>query len=98
MLGQAAEPVRLDVTPGAVAILPAADLWGLTTVETHARLSTSSAERVACIGPAGENRVRIAGIINDRSRAAARAGGGAVMGSKRLKAISASSPPPRPTR
>ncbi len=87
ILGQAAEPVRLDVTPAAVAILPAADLWGLTTAATHERLSTSSAARVACIGPAGENGVRIAGIINDRSRAAARSGGGAVMGSKRLKAI-----------
>ena len=42
---------------------------------------------VACIGPAGENLVRIAAIINDRGRAAARGGPGAVMGSKNLKAL-----------
>ena len=43
--------------------------------------------RVLCIGPAGEKRVRIAAIINDYGRAAARGGPGAVMGSKHLKAI-----------
>jgi aldehyde:ferredoxin oxidoreductase len=43
--------------------------------------------RVACIGPAGENLVRYAAIINDADRAAARSGVGAVMGSKNLKAI-----------
>jgi aldehyde:ferredoxin oxidoreductase len=52
--------------------------------------------RGACSGPAGENRGRIAGGINDRSRAAARAGGGAVMGSKRLKAIVAHETKPAP--
>ena len=87
VLGQSAEPVRLDVTAGAVTIVPAPDLWGLTTAEASERLGASGDVRVACIGPAGENGVRIAGIINDRSRAAARSGGGAVMGSKRLKAV-----------
>ena len=43
--------------------------------------------RVACIGPAGENRVRFACIMNDKHRAAGRSGVGAVMGSKNLKAI-----------
>ena len=42
---------------------------------------------MACIGAAGENLVRIAAIINDHNRAAARGGPGAVMGSKNLKAI-----------
>lgn len=87
IVGQAAEPVYLDVTPAAVAIIPAPELWGLTTAELHDRLAVDRTTRIACIGPAGENGVRIAGIINDRSRAAARAGGGAVMGSKRLKAV-----------
>lgn len=100
VLGQAAEPVYLDVTSGAVAIVAAPELWGLTTGATHDRLAAGNATRVACIGPAGENSVRIAGIINDRSRAAARAGGGAVMGSKRLKAVvvheTKSAPVPRP--
>jgi aldehyde:ferredoxin oxidoreductase len=43
--------------------------------------------KVACIGPAGENLALIAAIMNDRNRAAGRAGGGAVMGSKKLKAV-----------
>jgi aldehyde:ferredoxin oxidoreductase len=42
---------------------------------------------VACIGPAGENLVKYAAIINDNGRAAARTGLGAIMGSKKLKAI-----------
>lgn len=43
--------------------------------------------RVASIGPAGENLVRFAAIMNDKHRAAGRSGVGAVMGSKNLKAI-----------
>ena len=43
--------------------------------------------KVVCIGPAGERRCLISCIINDRGRAAGRSGLGAVMGSKKLKAI-----------
>jgi aldehyde:ferredoxin oxidoreductase len=43
--------------------------------------------RVACIGPAGENLARIAAVITDDDRHAARSGVGAVMGSKNLKAV-----------
>jgi len=43
--------------------------------------------KVACIGPAGENLVRFASLMNDKHRAAGRSGVGAVMGSKNLKAI-----------
>ncbi len=43
--------------------------------------------RVACCGPAGENRVRFGSIMSETSRAAARCGGGGVMGSKNLKAV-----------
>ncbi|MBC7233243.1 MAG: aldehyde ferredoxin oxidoreductase family protein [Chloroflexi bacterium] len=84
--GRAERPVYLEVTPEGIAIRPAEHLWGLGTVATHEALETNGA-RVACIGPAGERGVRIAAIINDRGRAAARCGGGAVMGSKNLKAI-----------
>ena len=84
--GCAERPVYLEVTPEGIAIRPAEHLWGLGTVATHEALETNGA-RVACIGPAGERGVRIAAIINDRGRAAARCGGGAVMGSKNLKAI-----------
>ncbi len=44
---------------------------------------------MACIGPAGENRVIFAAIMNDKDRAAGRGGMGAIMGSKNLKAIAA---------
>ena len=84
--GRADHPVYLEVTPEEIAIRPADHLWGLGAEATHDALATGKA-RVACIGPAGENGVRFAAIINDGGRAAARCGGGAVMGSKNLKAI-----------
>ncbi|MDY7078362.1 MAG: aldehyde ferredoxin oxidoreductase family protein [Chloroflexota bacterium] len=84
--GRAEQPVYLEVTPDGVTIQPAVHLWGLGTQATHDALANGGA-RVACIGPAGERGVRFAAIINDRGRAAARCGGGAVMGSKNLKAI-----------
>lgn len=88
ILGQASEPVFLEIRPGRIEILPASHLWGLTTDKVHdLLLQDAPRSRVACIGPAGENGVLFAGIINDYSRAAARCGGGAVMGAKRLKAI-----------
>jgi len=86
IIGQAERPVYLEVTPEGVAIQPADHLWGLGTEATHDALEVGNA-KVACIGPGGERRVRFAAIINDRGRAAARCGGGAVMGSKNLKAI-----------
>lgn len=89
--GRAPQPSILRVTADRIAVEPAPELWGRTTGEVHDALlgkdAPSSAGRVACIGPAGENLVRIAAIINERSRAAARGGPGAVMGSKNLKAI-----------
>ena len=89
--GRAPVPSILRVTDDAIAIEPAPQLWGKTTGQVHDALlgkdAPASKGRVACIGPAGENRVRIAAIINELSRAAARGGPGAVMGSKNLKAI-----------
>jgi len=95
--GRAERPVYLEVTPEGVAIRPADHLWGLGVHATHEALATAPPRsppklggkraRVACIGPAGENGVRFAAIINDGGRAAARCGGGAVMGSKNLKAV-----------
>ncbi|MFH0914812.1 MAG: aldehyde ferredoxin oxidoreductase C-terminal domain-containing protein [Chloroflexota bacterium] len=68
----------------------AAHLWGKDTNKTedilHSELG-DKAYRIACIGPSGESLSLIAAIINDKGRAAARSGVGAVMGSKRLKAI-----------
>jgi aldehyde:ferredoxin oxidoreductase len=89
--GRAPRPSVLRVEEGAIHVVPAPELWGQTTDVVHEALlgpaPKASAGRVACIGPAGEKGVRIAAIINDHNRAAARGGPGAVMGSKNLKAI-----------
>jgi aldehyde:ferredoxin oxidoreductase len=84
--GRSDRPVYLEITPVGVDIQPADHLWGKGTHATHDALAMDGT-RVACIGPAGEHGVRLAAIINDRGRAAARCGGGAAMGSKHLKAI-----------
>ena len=89
--GRAAVPSVLRVMDDQITIVPAPELWGLQTGAVHDALLGTRGEkskgRVACIGPAGENGVLIAAIINDRGRAAARGGPGAVMGSKNLKAL-----------
>jgi aldehyde:ferredoxin oxidoreductase len=89
--GRAPQPSVLRFEDGAIRIEAMPDLWGQTTDVVHQALLGPAPKardgRVACIGPAGENLVRIAAIINDHNRAAARGGPGAVMGSKNLKAI-----------
>lgn len=86
--GQAERPVYLYLERERAEILPAEDLWGLNTQEVQARLVArhGAGTQVACIGPAGENLVRYAIIIAGK-RSASRCGVGAVMGSKKLKAI-----------
>jgi aldehyde:ferredoxin oxidoreductase len=85
--GQSATPVRLDIDGdrGHVTFVDAADLWGKGTYATQEALGKKKYHAV--IGPAGENLVLYAGIVSNE-RVAARTGVGAVMGSKRLKAIS----------
>ena len=88
--GRAASPVYLLITDGKAVLCDASHLWGQTTRTTTDRLRREYADpglKVACIGPAGENLVKFACIINDYARAAGRTGMGAVMGSKNLKAI-----------
>lgn len=92
--GQAPQPVYLSILHGEVALHDATHLWGLNHYDTQDRVEEelASAEnklrvRVATIGAAGENLVKYAAVMNDHGRAAARTGLGAVMGSKRLKAI-----------
>ena len=85
---RAPRPVYLEIKPDGVALHDAAHLWGKTVSETSAALGQDKNKRnVLCIGPAGENLVLFAAIMNDVTRAAARGGPGAVMGSKNLKAI-----------
>jgi aldehyde:ferredoxin oxidoreductase len=89
--GRAPQPSVVRVEDGEIRIEAAPELWGQTTEAVHVALLGPEPKardgRVACIGQAGENLVRIAAIINDHNRAAARGGPGAVMGSKNLKAI-----------
>ena len=87
--GKAETPVYLLIDNDVVEIQDARDLWGRDTYETEEILRQKHGDqriRVTCIGPAGEKLSRIAGVFND-GRAAARSGLGAVMGSKKLKAI-----------
>jgi aldehyde:ferredoxin oxidoreductase len=91
--GAASSPTVLHIRDSQVSFLEAGDLWGRTIYETEAILHRRLREpglRVASIGVAGENLVRFACVANDFSRQAARGGAGAVMGSKRLKAIAVS--------
>ncbi len=87
--GASDTPVYLRVINGKAELVDAAGLWGKTTFSTIDEITAEIGENasVACIGPAGENTVPIACIINDNYRAAGRTGMGAVMGSKKLKAI-----------
>jgi aldehyde:ferredoxin oxidoreductase len=87
--GKASRPVYLWIHDGEAEIRPAEHLWGKNVNEATDMLleETDAKARVACIGPAGEHLVKIAAIMNDKHRAAARSGVGAVMGSKNLKAV-----------
>ena len=87
--GKSEKPVYVLVTDDGVEIKDAGHLWGKDTHETQdvIRDEVDKKARVACIGPAGENLSLISAIINDKHRAAARCGLGAVMGSKNLKAL-----------
>lgn len=89
--GKASKPVMIDILPDQVQIIPQTHLWGLDVHATTDRLTadpeTGKSQRILCIGPAGENLVRFASVMNDKNRAYGRGGPGAVFGSKKLKAI-----------
>ncbi len=89
--GRASEPVYVWIRNGDAEIRPAGHLWGKDTFETSAAVQaeTDPEARVGCIGPAGEVLSRMAAIMfeGELARAAGRTGMGAVMGSKRLKAV-----------
>ena len=87
--GASRDPVYLWIRDGEAEIRSAEKLWGLDTRKATRLLreETRKDASVAVIGPAGERLVRIANIMFDEERAAGRGGLGAVMGSKRLKAI-----------
>jgi aldehyde:ferredoxin oxidoreductase len=90
--GRAAEPVYLWIHDGEVEVRSAAHLWGLDHFETFEKLRAETDEKaqLACIGPAGENLVRMANVMQGgqaHARTAGRGGMGALLGSKNLKAI-----------
>ena len=86
--GRSEKPVWIEIKNGEVTFHDASELWGRRVFDVTKRLGQDNNRRnVLCIGPAGENLSRIAAIMNDRERALARGGPGAVMGSKNLKAI-----------
>jgi aldehyde:ferredoxin oxidoreductase len=88
--GAAESPVYISVVDGCIEICDASDYWGKNVFDTDDLLRNEVGGKnvsVACIGPAGENLVPMANIVNDKHRAAGRTGLGAVMGSKFLKAI-----------
>lgn len=87
--GRASKPVYLRIMDGDVSLERAEDLWGKDCWETEEilRKEASKDSGVLTIGPAGENMVRYACVTSDFHRQAGRTGLGAVMGSKRLKAI-----------
>ncbi len=85
--GVSSEPCYIHIEDDKVEILSATELWGKDIYETQSFLEEKYARHsVASIGPAGENLVKFACVING-SRAAGRGGIGAVWGSKKLKAI-----------
>ncbi len=86
--GRAAVPSYIYVDDGQISILPADELWGLDTEETLGRLEDKHGDGagIMCIGPAGEHQVRFAVIASHNGSFASR-GFGAVLGSKRIKAI-----------
>jgi len=87
--GISSKPVYLVIEEDKVELRDAKHLWGKSVFETTELIQKELGEKfnVDCIGIAGENLVRYASIMNDLHRAAGRCGGGAVMGSKKLKAI-----------
>jgi aldehyde:ferredoxin oxidoreductase len=87
--GVSDKPVYLKVVNGEAELRGASDLWGKKVPDTEDIIQRGSDQRlvIASIGPGGENLVRYAAIMNNRHRAVGRCGLGAVMGSKRLKAI-----------
>ncbi len=88
--GRAPKPVYLCIRDEAVELKDASHLWGKTVSETDQAIKNELGDReiqVSCIGPAGENLVRFAILVNNLDRAPAWSGVGAVAGSKNLKAV-----------
>lgn len=88
--GQSDKPVYLRIEDDGAQLEDASSIWGKTTQATRRAILRELGNpraAVACIGPAGENKVKFAAVIGDLGNAAGRTGAGAVMGAMKLKAI-----------
>lgn len=88
--GASDKPVYLDISDKGVNFKPAEHLWGWETYKTEDKVKEEvgvKGSQAIVIGPAGENLVRFACIKNNYWRSAGRCGMGAVMGSKKVKAL-----------
>ncbi|MCK4273333.1 MAG: aldehyde ferredoxin oxidoreductase family protein [Dehalococcoidales bacterium] len=87
--GISAKPVYLFIDNGKAELKDAAHLWGKDTYETEDILKSELGKDVAIvsIGPSGEKLARLSCIMHNKGSAAGRAGLGAIMGSKKLKAV-----------
>ncbi len=87
--GIADKPVYIHIDNGKAELKDASAIWGKDTYETEDALRAVHGRdlEVACVGPSGEKTALIAAVMNNKGRAAGRSGLGAVMGSKRLKAV-----------
>ncbi len=90
--GASENPIWLEISDNNVVFHDASELWGLDTFETERRIKDKlsgikNKPAVISIGPAGERLVRFAVVENDKWRSAGRTGMGAVLGSKKVKAI-----------
>ncbi len=95
LCGRAQGPMVVDIRPEEIFFHDGSRLWGLDTFSTEQKVKDKYVQKdsrnwksgCAVIGPAGENQAAFSIIKNDGWRCAGRAGTGAVMGSKNLKAL-----------
>jgi len=88
--GKAKEPVYLWIEDGRAELRPAQHLWGQNITETRNLLREEIGDddiHICAIGPAGENLIRYACVVTDEEGVGGRCGIGAVIGSKKLKAV-----------
>jgi len=93
--GASSEPAYIWINDGQAEVRDARHVWGKTTGEALESIRSELGDdkiRVSCIGQGGENLVKYACIMNDYHHAAGRSGMGAVMGSKKLKAVAVRGP------
>ncbi|MDO8491513.1 MAG: aldehyde ferredoxin oxidoreductase family protein [Dehalococcoidia bacterium] len=87
--GVSPKPVYLFLNEGKAELKDAAALWGKDAAQTEDALKAELGDdvKLSCIGPSGEKLSLISCIVNNKGRVAGRSGLGAVMGSKKLKAV-----------